>query len=493
MHFVIFNDTSLFRRRASGAYRLATLLKRRGYSVEVVEYLSIWSADELELLLTSVVTQETIAFGFSYTWMTDDSVRSVVSMLKRLYPNKKIFAGGQQPFQHNLGFDIMITGYVEHALDNLLLYLNDNVVPAHAKHINILGGLHINGNKSYPAPNIADLTVEYDDSDFVDSGEVLTLELSRGCRFACKFCSYPFLGFKHSTYRNYDNLRQELISNYEKYGITSYTIADDTVNDDEAKLEMLANVVESLPFEIDFAAFVRVDLVATRPHHMELLKRCRIWAHFYGIETFDPVAAKSIGKGMPAARIQQTLLAIRAYFLQHLGLYRGSCGLIAGLPGETPDSWKQTQQWMQDNWSSETWHWWPLDITDDLDNDIVQSDIARNKAKYGYSKITDQTLIDKFLITERKYLTHHQVDDKFFYWQNQHTNFFEAFKYSHDISVSNQSSFYSPNFYILSYKHLVDDKKKLLQLPLSFESFWMNKNYLKQYKEKKIASIVKKT
>jgi hypothetical protein len=205
------------------------------------------------------------------------------------------------------------------------------------------------------------------------------------------------------------------------------------------------------------------------------------------------VAAKAIGKGMSASRIQETLLQIKEYFLENLGLYRGSCGLIARLPGETPESWEKTQEWMQEHWNTESWLWWPLDITEDRDNDIVQSDIARNKAKYGYSKITDQTLIDKFLISERKYLTHHQVDDKFFYWQNQHTNFFEAFKFAHDISVSNRSSFYSPNFYILSYKNLVTDKKHLLKLPLSFESKWLGQNSPQQYKKKMIDFFAKNT
>lgn len=490
MDFIIFNDTSVFHRRSSGPYRLATLLRQRGYSVQVIEYLHVWNNNELLQLLDKLVNNNTLAFGFSYTWMQNDAVQRAIKLLKTHYPDKKIFAGGQQPFQHDLGFDLMVTGYIENSLDQILEYIINDTVPEHAKYIANINGLHIDANKSYPAPNIPDLTVEYVDSDFVDANEVVTLELSRGCRFACKFCCYPFLGFKHSTFRNPENLRQELINNYEKYGITSYTIADDTVNDDDAKLEMLAEVVESLPFDVDFAAFVRVDLVATRPHHLELLKRCRIWAHFYGIETFHPEAAKTIGKGMRADRIQDTLLQIREYFLNNLGLYRGSCGLIAGLPHEPPESWQQTQQWMTENWSDQSWHWWPLDITDDQDNDIIQSDIARNKEKYGYSKITDQQLIDDFLFSERKYLTHHLVDDKFFFWQNEHTHFFEAFKFAHKIAAI-ASDQRVPNFYILSYKNEVENKQELLNLSRYYEAKWLSQKPMHKYKKKIIDFFVK--
>ena len=488
MQFIIFNDSSLFKRRASGAYRLATLFRQHDYTVQVIDFLSVWTNGDLFSVLDNIVNDDTIAFGFSYTWMQTETTSNLISLLKQRYPNKKYFAGGQQPFQSELGVDIMVSGYAEYFIDDLLEFLINNKKPKNIQPVLGLNGLLVNANRDYPATNIKDLTVKYEDQDFLQSNEVLTIELSRGCRFKCKFCSYPFLGFKHSTYRERENLLQELIYNYENYGITSYTIADDTVNDDDAKLEMLASVVEELPFEIDFAAFVRMDLVVTRPHQMELLKRCRIWAHFYGIETFHPVAGKAIGKGMNSDRIKQGLLDMRKYFLDNLGLYRGSCGLIAGLPGEPVSSWHDTQKWMKDNWSTESWHWWPLDITDDENNDLVKSEISKNKEHYGYTRITSNSKIENFRkkIKEKSYLIHHQVDNNFFYWQSKDTDFFEAFDFVHSIGTSSQRFQHSPNFYILSYKHLVEHKKDLLKLPSGIEAKYQYNNPLVKYKNKLI-------
>jgi len=419
--------------------------------------------------------------------MNSEETRLLIDALKERYPNKKYFAGGQKPFQQEVGFDVMVSGYAENFIDKLLDYLVNNK-PVVSTKVFGLKGIHINANTDYPATNIDDLSTQYSQDDFLESHEVLTVELSRGCRFKCKFCSYPFLGFKHSTYRSKDNLKKEFIENYEKFGITSYTIADDTVNDDDAKLEMLASVVEELPFEIDFAAFVRMDLVVTRPYQMELLKRCRIWAHFYGIETFHPVAGKAIGKGMNSNRIKQGLLDMRKYFLDNLGLYRGSCGLIAGLPGEPVSSWHDTQKWMKDNWSTEAWHWWPLDITDDENNDLVKSEISKNKKFYGYTRITSNSKIENFWnkVKENNYLTHHQIDSNFFYWQSEDTDFFEAFNFVHSIGTSSQRFQHSPNFYILSYKHLVRDKKDLIKLTSGIEAKYQYNNPLVKYKNKLI-------
>jgi hypothetical protein len=484
MQFIIFNDSSLFKRRASGAYRLATLFRQRGYSVKVIDYTTIWTHKDLFQVLDKI-TSDTIGFGFSYTWMNSEETRLLIDALKERYPNKKYFAGGQKPFQQEVGFDVMVSGYAENFIDKLLDYLVNNK-PVVSKKVFGLKGIHINANTDYPATNIDDLSTQYSHDDFLERHEVLTVELSRGCRFKCKFCSYPFLGFKHSTYRSKDNLKKEFIENYKKFGITSYTIADDTVNDDDAKLEMLASVVEELPFEIDFAAFVRMDLVVTRPYQMELLKRCRIWAHFYGIETFHPVAGKAIGKGMNSDRIKQGLLDMRKYFLDNLGLYRGSCGLIAGLPGEPVSSWHETQQWMKENWSTEAWHWWPLDITDDKYNHIIQSEFALNKEKYGYEKITSNSRINDFLdwAEDMKYMVHHQVDENFFYWKSNETDFFEAFEFVHKINTSNAKCNRLPNFYVLSFKHLVDNKKDVLDLPYTAEAKYQITKPMQKYKIK---------
>ena len=48
----------------------------------------------------------------------------------------------------------------------------------------------------YKGLAIEKFNVKYHPNDFIKSLEALTLEMSRGCRFKCKYCNYAFLGVK---------------------------------------------------------------------------------------------------------------------------------------------------------------------------------------------------------------------------------------------------------------------------------------------------------
>jgi len=232
---------------------------------------------------------------------------------------------------------------------------------------------------------------------------------------------------------------------------------------------MLGEVVSELPFVPNFSAFVRVDLVVVRPYQMELMAKARIWAHFYGVETFHPAAAKAVGKGMPPQKIKKCLKDMRKYFLDHLGLYRGTIGLIAGLPGEDKKSWQTTQRWMKKHWKTESWHWWPLDITDDSDNDNINSLFSRNPEKYGYRPMKDKNKIDliKHQFSQFGKLTHHKVDDEYFFWQNDTTDFYEAVYWCSEMFQPENIFTYDGNFYLMNRLSSVDKLQDALKLKLN--------------------------
>jgi hypothetical protein len=225
------------------------------------------------------------------------------------------------------------------------------------------------------------------------------------------------------------------MENYNKWGVTNYVIADDTLNDRETKLEMLVRVVESLPFKPNFSAFIRIDLVISKPQQMEMLSRARVWAHFYGVETFHPAAGKAVGKGMSPDRIKQGLMDMRKHMMDTLGLYRGTLGMIAGLPHETPDSWQTSEDWLRDNWSDQCWYWWPLEISTDT-NTLTTSVFSREWKKHGYRAITDNTQIQEIdsKFNKTKTNVQHKFDNNSLMWTadwadiNQATNFCTQFQ-----------------------------------------------------------------
>lgn len=387
MHAVIFNDNLEIKRRTMGAYKIANCLERQGWTATVVDWVSAWEQSELEQYLDNIVQSDTLLFGISYTWLTPEYARELVAKLRARYPGVRILVGGQQFVQHDLGADMYMYGYAEVALEQVVNYwFNDGARPKGMRPLELGGAQLIDCNADYTAMDLHDYRVTYRPDDYVQPHEQLTVELSRGCRFACKYCNYAFLGIKQDTSTARELLRAELEQNYERWGTTNYIIADDTLNDRDSKLEMLAEVVESLDFEPNFASFIRIDLTISRPQQLELLSRARVWAHFYGVETFHAGAGKAVGKGMSPDRIKQGLLDMRNHMHSRLGLYRGSLGMIAGLPGEPPESWEASEQWLRTNWHDQNWTWWPLEIS--LENNLATvSEFSRDWQKHGYTSM----------------------------------------------------------------------------------------------------------
>ena len=462
-HCVVFNANQETKRRTSGAYRFANQIEGLGWRVTVVDWVPDWPEHKLWQYLDAVVGTDTVMFAFSYTWMKHWWVEEGVRKLKKRYPGRKYLAGGQQFFQYDMGFDVMCYGYAEKAIPEVLAWLFDGGPKPKGK--DMLGGLLIDCNSDYTAMNLGDYGIDYRDDDFIQPHEMLTVELSRGCKFQCKYCNYAFLGVKEDTSTAGQLLYDELIDNYERFGVTNYILVDDTLNDRESKLEMLGDVVQSLPFEPNFACFIRMDLTVAKPQQLKLLSRARVWAHFYGVETFCDAAGKEVAKGMPSKRIKQGLLDMREHMMGELGLYRGSCGMIAGLPHETPDSWQRSEDWLEENWGDQQWDWWPLEISTDTST-ATTSIFSKEWKKHGYRQIQDPTKIKRVqdIYTRSADGVQHKFDDSSLYWEadwadiEQATNFVQNWRLGYAYHKALIGS-----FNIIHWKPFIQDNTELLK------------------------------
>jgi radical SAM superfamily enzyme YgiQ (UPF0313 family) len=404
--------------RTSGPYRIATVLRRAGWDCEVIDFFYRWNLDQLKNLMIS--RKDISWIGFSSTWInysqtaTHHMMLEFLQHIKETYPTIKILAGGQNPTLtlpiYN-SVDYIISGFGEKAILEVLnhIYSNGNI-----KGIPRNNGWYVDANAFYPAWPEADLTVEYEDRDFIEPGETLSLELSRGCKFACSFCNFPILGVKEDTTRDMNLLRKELEKNYNKWGITNYQIADETLNDREEKLIKLGDLVESLDFELNFNAFIRGDILFAKPKQLELLTRARVWGHFYGIETFNHETGKIIGKGMHPDKIKEGLLSTKEYFYKNLGKYRGTVSLIYGLPKETKESILSALDWLTENWNDQS----VISFAMNISTGGKLSEIDEDCEKYGY----------KILGTENRklYTRHSYFSGDLVLWENENMNIDDA-------------------------------------------------------------------
>ncbi len=385
--------------RPSGAYRIAHHLRKTlSIDVEVIDRLPFWEESQIIQLINSRIIKNNIKWvGISITWLTQyNAYRSLISLLRTKYPEIKIVLGGQDIYYKDLDADYFINGYGELAVVDVLKHAFSD---GKLKGIPLNRGWLINALHMYPAypPETVDgsYSIEYEDRDFLCPTDVLTIELERGCKFNCKYCSYPILGVKGDTSRSEEDIYRELQTNYDKWGITNYAIADETINSNDEKLKKLSLAVKRLSFKPNFTGFVRLDLLHSNVEQRELLLESRVWGHYYGVETFNHESGKIIGKGLHPDKNKQTALDMRKLFNKELGLYASTISMIAGLPRESYDSLNDSVKWFKENWMDQHWVFYPLTITKKISNQdgtIKLSAMGEDFTKYGYEEIKESMI-----------------------------------------------------------------------------------------------------
>jgi hypothetical protein len=424
MHAIIFTgyERSGGLERVSGAYRIATVLRKEGWDVEVIDFFYYWHLDQLKDLIKNRSQKYKLDWiGFSSTWINyssepvQDMMVEFLKFVKKSYPDTVTIAGGQNPSVHFPiydNIDYIIGGFGEVAIIKVLDYIF-NKGPA-IKGIPRKNGWYVDANAFYQAWPIKDLSIEYEPRDFIHHNETLALEFSRGCKFACAFCNFPVLGVKEDTTRDIGSLKEELRRNYYLYGVTNYQVADETLNDRDEKLEKIAEVVKGLSFDVNFSAFIRADILFSRPQQLKLLADARVWAHYYGIETFNHETGKVIGKGMHPDKIKEGLLNTKKFFNDYLGLYRGTVSLVYGLPKETKESIISALEWLCENWSDQNVIAFPLNIS--LTGN--KSKIDENYEKYGYTIMGQEK--------RKLYNRHNFFSNDLTIWENENMNMYDA-------------------------------------------------------------------
>jgi hypothetical protein len=200
---------------------------------------------------------------------------------------------------------------------------------------NLYGSTIVDGS-TYRDNNFVNTVMRWLPKDAILPGETLPIEIARGCIFQCKFCSYPLNGKKSLDHiKDLNLLQEEFIENYKKYGVTRYLFLDDTFNDSVEKLEMMEEISRKLPFRLEYWAYIRLDLVASKPHTLKLLHNSGLRAAHLGIETLNKKTGSIIGKGADPEKLIETIQLIKKQYAHQLLLH---ASFIVGLPKEDANS-----------------------------------------------------------------------------------------------------------------------------------------------------------
>lgn len=362
--------------RSISCYQLKHWISHFGFKSRVIDYCQHLSDTQMVELIDKFVSRDTIAIGISTTfWPTNSApaeIVSVISIIRDKYPNLKIIGGGARKSPNDSLFDNYFTGESE---DKLVTWCQEQVGKKGMSSF----------NKKF---NITELAHRFDETDAILDNEALPIELGRGCVFKCKFCAHHNLGKPKYTYqRNHSAIVDEIVYNKEKFNTSKYMFLDDTVNEDLDKIRNLSTIKESTGIDIEWTGYLRADLVWSKTESADLLLKSGMKSCFFGIETFNPVAGKSIDKGWASKHGKEYLPRLYSdIWDKKVNIH---LNLIAGLPGETIDSLKNSLAWCTENHEIGSHRFVPLTLYVEKDDENASSEFTKNHEKYGYRNVSN--------------------------------------------------------------------------------------------------------
>lgn len=452
---IILTDTkSLHRIRPLGAYVLANSLRQEGYSCLVLDFFTDIKKEKLFSLLEKFIGDNTVFVGYSSSLLANIpsfsnssclgvDVKDFVEInnhIKSLNKKTKIIFGGAYTThfsklcltnKDNLGVDYLIHGYAENMIKDFMKNHKEGKSQKFSK--KNFGLYEIDYDYKGSSFDFCDEKFSWHDDDLIFEHEPLPLELSRGCIFKCKFCSYPLLGKNKNdlTYlKTEENILKEVLTNYDRFKTLNYQIIDDTFNERTDKLEILLKVRDKSKLNLSFVGYNRLDLINRFPEQISLFKDLNFKGHFFGIETLNYESSKIIGKGFREKEVTKTLYKIKKSMNEKVSIV---AGFIIGLPKENIHTFSD----------------WFLRISkDDYPIDTIvlnalglsktthtKSEFFSNPEKYGYILDSDESTI----------------------WKNEHWSFFDCLKMRNELDEmlkmtgrNKISAFYAPG---LSYIH----------------------------------------
>lgn len=392
--------------RPIGGYVITSVLRSLGYSVIIIPFANYLVRDNYMMtLLDAFVGDETLFIGFGGLFMNGGSVHE-----------SKIWSYPEEDAQKILEFAkerniptvyggvsadrVVIDDKLKHLIgvvDYVTVGQGDRMI---VDIINYIEGKskYINYNIAYGSKtkvldydmegNLHDYRnafIQYRHYDFFMPEESLIIELSRGCMYKCKFCSYPSIGKDQndvSYIKSKEVVKAMLIEAYEMFGITHFAIVDDTFNESIGKLQVIRDVVVESGIPFTFECQGRLELMAKYPEMIDLIREIGVITMSYGIETLNWDSGKAIGKEAKPEKVKQTLENIKDNYRNHGKQISLASNFIVGLPYDTPETILEWMDWV-----------YHTDLLDGMSIYTLlmngSSEFVKEPEKYGYTVFED--------------------------------------------------------------------------------------------------------
>lgn len=316
---------------------LGTALRKAGFSVLLVDNL-VNSAARMAKLEELLRESPPTAIGLSTTHIySSTAIDALLKRFKEIVPGITTILGGPTvarcPELARLA-DVTVFGEGEDCIVEIMRCLKGGRSLGSVPGIAYWEGGRLlttetAGAGSFDTPRFPDWELAHRRPE-----ECFLLETARGCRYGCRFCTYPRLFPGRVRYRNVANVIDEMRRNYEHYGIQLYRIVDASFTTPAERCEDICNRVTQAALPIQWSCFGRVDDM--NPTLCASMKAAGCYAIFFGVESGDDEILRAMAKGYCSDRIVAGIRdASEAGIITH-------GNFIVGFPGETRETIENT-------------------------------------------------------------------------------------------------------------------------------------------------------
>lgn len=162
----------------------------------------------------------------------------------------------------------------------------------------------------------------------------LMLVPTRGCPYACSFCTTHSYYGKNLRRRSPARVIAELRRNVETFGVHDFLFWSDTFTLDKAYVKELCDAILASGLNIAWASNSRVDTVERET--FVAMKQAGCWMVSFGIESGSQEVLNKLHKGADVSEAKQAVGWAKDAGLQTTGHF------VLGLPGDTEQSIRET-------------------------------------------------------------------------------------------------------------------------------------------------------
>ena len=159
---------------------------------------------------------------------------------------------------------------------------------------------------------------------------------TRGCPYACKFCSAPVLSGRNVRFHDPEKILNEIRLLHSQYGIREIHIIDDnfTINRSHANAVLTKIIEAKLDISIAFPNGIRVETVDKEL--LDLMKRAGAYLISLGIESGSDRILQLMNKKLKVAATEEKVNLIHKAGLDVAGFF------VIGFPGDTKEDIEKT-------------------------------------------------------------------------------------------------------------------------------------------------------